>query len=188
MKRVFLVVIAGFVLLGFLATGCTLGLTPEQAEAMNEFIAKREAKKSEYQDLQRELVALAQQISSTEEGSPLWKKLWERRDEVFTKSLQVAGELKAIEGDIRDLKEKGVPGWSIALNVLQWGIATFFGVGGVGAGLIGMVKNAKAKRMLQATVNGVEAINNRNVKRAIADEAARLGVDKSLHAVVKSLT
>lgn len=178
-----------FVALLVFVAGCTWGLGPEEAAAVTEFQAKLVSKKAEYKQLQETIAKLAEDISQCKDGAIL-KELWAKRDELIVTAAKVKGEIDQVAAEINALKAKGVPAWSIALNVLEGIIVALFGAGGLAAALISRIKSAAVRKTLAAVVDGVEASSKSGgtVKTAIKTAATAAGVEPLLNEVVKART
>ncbi len=185
--KTFVVVAIGVALVAL--AGCTLGLTPEQAAQVKRYEQTMADKRAELAVLQGRLEALTKLIAESEGNSEKIKTLLKERDEVVALISDATEQIKKIAEATQDLKDQGVPAWSIALNGLEQLALILFGGGGVLSGVIAGLKNARLKKvattMIGAIENDVDATVSATVKKAVKDKANAEGTEPLLNSLVK---
>ena len=98
---------------------------------------------------------------------------------------QVAAEIGAIIGQHYSMPEESRP----ASDVLIWKIISVV-VGGIGAFLSGLFSRlmARHRKINQAMIRAIEISGDKKVKNKIKAVATAMGVEESLHKMVKKMT
>ena len=186
-----------YILMGILGAllvtaGCTWGLTEEEAKKVREYKRDAADKRAQLKVVQGRIEALTEKLTNLPPDTPLWKAALAERDELVATGKELTSVISGIVQKTKDLEKQGVPGWSVALNVLLQAAGYIFGVGGVGAALVGRIKNKTLKGVATTLIGVVEKdltpTTAKTVKKAIKEKATSNGAETALNALVKETT
>lgn len=169
------------------ATGCVFGLTPEQAAEVRQYETSMAAERAKLKPLQEKILALTDAIESLPEGSSRLPALWAERDQLVVLAAEVTARIKVFSSELKALKAKGVPVWSVVLNGVEQLVLALFGGGGLLAGAIAGIKNLRLRKVTQAVISGIENSTGSGdgVRSAVKSAAIASGVEGSLLKMVK---
>lgn len=197
--RKFAVLCLGLVLcLGFVGVaGCTLGLTPEQKQAVQQYQQKAGELRSELDKTVALIVEFRAKIADASKRGPgeTLEVLLGGLEAALAHKADLTRAIGECEQSVKVMRDKGVPGWSIALNVAETVAVTLFGGGTISGLIYGLLKArastakyAEGFKILSNTVDQV--LDNKQKEEVILPQLAEAeilnrGMLSEMHAEAK---